>query len=88
MEPNSQMITTVLNSILNKETVFFGLFLVGYYMQYKDKLDLKDTTRKQQEFMEAQQDVLKDITREVGNIAKAQERDSVRLERIESKIYQ
>jgi len=80
------MINAVLNSILNKETVFFGLFLLGYYLQNKDKNDLKETNFKQQEFITEQQDVLKDITREVGNIAKAQEKHGERLERIEAKL--
>ncbi|MDA1777447.1 hypothetical protein PDL16_10055 [Bacillus cereus group sp. BY9-3LC] len=96
----TEALNLAISSVFQKETVFFGLFLIGYYIQYKDKNDLKETNMQQQQFIQEQQFVLKEITRVVGDISRVQEKHGEvvegisraqdkygeRLERIESKL--
>lgn len=65
--------------IFTKETAFFGLFLVSYVLAYKDKIKLQD-------FITIQQDVLKDLTHSVQDIAKTQEKQHERIERMEDNL--
>ncbi|PEA53443.1 hypothetical protein CON64_18550 [Bacillus pseudomycoides] len=83
----------VLEMIMNKETVFFGLFLYGYYLQQKDKLEQRELINhhagviaEQQTFISKQQEVLKDIKDSVFDMAKNQEKITDRLEHIEKKL--
>ncbi|MEH7464585.1 hypothetical protein V7166_21750 [Bacillus thuringiensis] len=83
----------LLEMIMNKETVFFGLFLYGYYLQQKDKLEQRELINhhagviaEQQTFITKQQEVLKDIQGSVCEMSKNQEKITERLEHIERKL--
>lgn len=65
--------------IFTKETAFFGLFLVSYIYTQRDKIKLQD-------FITVQQDVLKDLTHSVQDIAKTQEKQHERIERMEDNL--
>ena len=52
--------------ILSQESVFFALFIYGYYSQQQDKLYQRD-------FIERQQKTLTCLTKNVERIAKNQE---------------
>lgn len=65
--------------LFTKETAFFGLFLVSYVLQYKDKITLHN-------FITKQQDVLSELTHAVKDIAKTQEKQHERIERMEDNL--
>lgn len=73
------LIEQAISSVFQKDTVFFGLFLVGYYMQYIDKKEQKD-------FIKEQQGVLVRLTRSVERIDARGEKHEARLERIENTL--
>lgn len=68
-----------MKSLFQKDTVFFGLFLIGYYLQNKDRAE-------QKVFISKQQEVLVDLTAAVQEISKNQEKHNDRLERIENRF--
>lgn len=65
--------------LLTKETAFFGLFLVSFYLLWKDKSVL-------QSFIIKQQGVLADLTSAVQDIAKTQDKQHERIERMEDNL--
>ncbi|MBR9655796.1 hypothetical protein [Bacillus cereus] len=73
------LIELAIKNLLNKDTVFLGLFLVGYYFQYVDK-------KEQKQFILDQQDVLVRLTRSVEKIEARGEMHEKRLERIEDNL--
>ncbi|MDF9611911.1 hypothetical protein P5763_07470 [Bacillus cereus] len=73
------LIELAIKNLLNKDTVFLGLFLVGYYVQYVDK-------KEQKQFILDQQDVLVRLTRSVEKIEARGEMHEKRLERIEDNL--
>lgn len=74
------LIEQAVSNLMNKETVFFGLFLVGYYLQIQDK-------REQKGFIKEQQKVLIRLTRSVEKIEQRSEKQDSRLDRIENKLF-
>lgn len=62
--------------LLNKETVFFALFLYLFYIQQKEKKDQND-------FLLRQQDILKDLGSSFEKLATNQEMLTDRIEKIE-----
>lgn len=73
------LIEKAISVLFTKETAFFGLFIVSYYLLFTDKVKL-------QEFLIKQQDVLKDLTHSVQDIAKTQEKQHERIERMEDNL--
>lgn len=74
------LVEQAVSNLMNKETVFFGLFLVGYYLQIQDK-------REQKGFIKEQQKVLIRLTRSVEKIEQKSEKQDSRLDRIENKLF-
>ncbi|ARO62416.1 Uncharacterized protein B5E38_4996 [Bacillus cereus] len=75
-----QLITVAIENLMQKDTVFLCLFLVGYYLQYVDKKEQKD-------FINKQQKVLTRLTSSVEKLVEKEERQDERLERIEGQIF-
>lgn len=73
------LIEKAVSIMFTKETAFFGLFIVSYYLMFTDKVKL-------QEFLIRQQDVLSDLTHSVQDIAKTQEKQHERIERMEDNL--
>lgn len=73
------LLEPIIKHLFTKETAFFGLFLLSYVMQYRDKNIL-------QAFIMKQQDVLADLTDSVKDIARTQEKQHERIERMEENL--
>lgn len=65
--------------LINKETVFFGLFLYLFWQQQQEKRSLNS-------FLTKQQTILGDLTKSYEKMADNQERLTTRIEAIEDKI--
>lgn len=66
----------IMDILLNKETVFFALFLWLLWVQQQEK-------RNQNDFILKQQDILGDLTGSFEKLATNQEKLTERIERIE-----
>lgn len=73
------LLEKAVTTLFTKETAFFGLFIVSFYLLYTDKVKLQD-------FLTTQQGVLKDLTHSVQDIAKTQEKQHERIERMEDNL--
>ena len=69
----------LLEVFLNKETVFFGLFLYLFWLQQQEKKNLND-------FLSKQQAILSDLTNSYEKMANNQERLTTRIEAIEDRM--
>lgn len=67
---------SVIDMILNKETVFFALFLYLFWAQQQEK-------KEQNSFILKQQDILADLTSSYEKLATSQEKLTERIEKIE-----
>lgn len=65
--------------MLTKETAFFGLFLISFIFLWREKGMLY-------QFILKQQSVLGDLTNAVQDIAKTQEKQHERIERMEDNL--
>lgn len=70
------LLAKAIELIFTKETVFFGLFLIGYILQINEK-------KEQRLFINKQQSVLERLTNSVSEIVKTQEKHEDRMERME-----
>lgn len=66
----------ILDILVNKETVFFALFLYLFLMQQQEK-------KEQNAFLQKQQDILTDLTKSYEKLAQNQEKLTERIEKIE-----
>ncbi|HDX9704391.1 TPA: hypothetical protein ROY17_002029 [Bacillus thuringiensis] len=73
------LIEKAITMLLTKETAFFGLFLISFILQWKDKGMLHS-------FILKQQGVLADLTSAVQDIAKTQDKQHERIERMEDNL--
>ena len=69
----------ILDMLLNKEAVFFSLFLYLFWMQLNEKKD-------QNAFLLKQQDILGDLTKSFEKLANNQEKLTERIEKIEVNV--
>ncbi|WKV24084.1 hypothetical protein PSYJYH_000049 [Bacillus phage PSYJ-YH] len=81
------LLSHALKMVLGKDTVFLGLFLVGYYLQFKDRGDQKLFINKQQDVLIDLTDSVKDIAKSHEQMVRNQERADNRLDRIENKLF-
>lgn len=65
-----------LDVLVNKETVFFGLFMYLFWAQQQEK-------REQSAFLQKQQEILADLTKSYEKLAQNQEKLTERIEKIE-----
>lgn len=70
---------SIIDMILNKETIFFALFMYLFWAQQQEKKD-------QNSFLLKQQDILSDLTGSYEKIAQNQEKLTERIEKIEEKM--
>lgn len=66
----------ILDILVNKETVFFALFLYLFLVQQQEK-------KEQSAFLQKQQDILADLTKSYEKLAHNQEKLTERIEKIE-----
>lgn len=73
----------ILDTLLNKETVFFALFLYLFYTQQQEKKSQNTFILKQQDILGGMKDSLTDLSLSFERLTDNQEKLTERIEKIE-----